>query len=378
MVILEVGRPEEEAEQTIRRAVELCEKLTVDYPMVPDYRSSLGHCLGQLGEFLRFSSRGSEAEPYLRRAAELNEKVAADSPSVALYQQRLAMSIGNLGIFLRDTDRGEEAEPLMRRTLALFERQAHEAQSVPDSESNQADAHIELGTLLARVGRAAEAEQEYRRAIALFEKLAGETPWREDRQQDVARTRQMLANFLYRGGRLVEAEHEYRQVITTMAKLVDGRYQITLAWVLATVPLAQLRDAQLAVRVAQEAVGQGQGPDRQHYLNILGVAHYRAGDWNAAIEALEKSKQLSPAGNPSGWFFLAMACYQKGEKEKAHSWYDKGVEWMDRSFQWMDKTRAQDDELWRFRAEAAVLLGVTDHLTPTAKKEENAKQRSKP
>ncbi len=130
--------------------------------------------------------------------------------------------------------------------------------------------------------------------------------------------------------------------------------------------------------MAQAAVGEGQGPESPRYWNTLGVALYRAGDWDAAIAALERSKQLGPAGNPSGWFFLAMACRQKAEEEKARSWYDKAVQWMDKNLRWMDKTRLQDDELRRFRDEAEALLGVTDHSTPTAKKEEDAsKQRPK-
>jgi hypothetical protein len=38
-----------------------------------------------------------------------------------------------------------------------------------------------------------------------------------------------------------------------------------------------------------------------------------------------------------------------GEKEKARTWYDKAV-------QWMDKYDPRDEELQRFRAEAAELL----------------------
>jgi hypothetical protein len=42
----------------------------------------------------------------------------------------------------------------------------------------------------------------------------------------------------------------------------------------------------------------------------------------------------------------------------------------------MDVNRPSDPELVIFRAEAEVLLGLTDN--PNAKKEENAKQRLKP
>ena len=59
-------------------------------------------------------------------------------------------------------------------------------------------------------------------------------------------------------------------------------------------------------------------------------------------------------------FFLAMAYWQLGDKEQARKWYGQAVAWM-------KKNRPQDEELCRFRAEAAVLLGI--HEPPTPSKE---------
>ncbi len=47
------------------------------------------------------------------------------------------------------------------------------------------------------------------------------------------------------------------------------------------------------------------------------------------------------------------AHWQLGEKEKAREWYDKAV-------QWMDNNQPANDELRRFRSEAAELLGIKD------------------
>ena len=87
--------------------------------------------------------------------------------------------------------------------------------------------------------------------------------------------------------------------------------------------------------------------------NTLGVAQYRRGDWKAAIEALTKSTELSKGGDGIDWFFLAMAHWRLGDKPAARSWYDKAV-------QWTNKNRPKDEELSRFRAEAAALLEVTE------------------
>jgi tetratricopeptide (TPR) repeat protein len=83
---------------------------------------------------------------------------------------------------------------------------------------------------------------------------------------------------------------------------------------------------------------------------ILGVVHYRAGHWKDAVAALEQSMALGRKGPIDRWFFLAMAHWRLGEKEKARAWYDQAV-------RWMDKNQPNNEELRRLRAEAANLLG---------------------
>ena len=79
-----------------------------------------------------------------------------------------------------------------------------------------------------------------------------------------------------------------------------------------------------------------------------------AGDWKAAIEALERSELLAPGRSRAfNAFFLAMAHWRLGEKDKARERYDRAVEWM-------DKNQPMNKELCRFRAEAAELLGLNE------------------
>jgi hypothetical protein len=48
-----------------------------------------------------------------------------------------------------------------------------------------------------------------------------------------------------------------------------------------------------------------------------------------------------------------MAHWQLGEKDKAREWYDRAV-------QWMDNNQPTDEELRRFRVEAAELLELKE------------------
>jgi Flp pilus assembly protein TadD len=125
--------------------------------------------------------------------------------------------------------------------------------------------------------------------------------------------------------------------------------QNNFAWFLATCPDAKHRDPARAVELAKKAVELA--PKEGGHWNTLGVAHYRAGDWKAAVEAFTKSMELRKGGDSFDWFFLAMAHWNLSEKEKARKWFDQAA-------QWMDKNAPHDEELSRFRAEAAELLGV--------------------
>ena len=120
-----------------------------------------------------------------------------------------------------------------------------------------------------------------------------------------------------------------------------------LAWALATCPDRGLRNPPRAVALAQSAVRQA--PRDGVYWNTLGVAYCRAGDWDAAHAALERSVELRAGGDSHDWFFLAMACWKRGQREQARIW-------LDRAERWMEKNRPRNRELKRFRAEAVALI----------------------
>jgi Flp pilus assembly protein TadD len=122
---------------------------------------------------------------------------------------------------------------------------------------------------------------------------------------------------------------------------------------LATCSDPKFRDPRRAVKAAKKALESA--PKRGDYWKTLAWAQYRAGDWKAAVAAMEKVKELGSPGDSIEWFLLAMAHWQLGNKDKARQWYDKAVACMERN-------KPKDGELRRFRAEAAELLGVTKEM----------------
>jgi tetratricopeptide (TPR) repeat protein len=148
--------------------------------------------------------------------------------------------------------------------------------------------------------------------------------------------------------------HQYDKAIADFSKATEAEPKTAdawcnLAWLFATCSDKRFRDTEKAVPFAQKAVELA--PANGDYWTTLAAAHYRARDWKLAIEALNKSIGLRKGGNSTDWFFLAMAHWQVGEKEKAHQWFDQAV-------QWMEKNAPQNEELCRFRGEAEELLNI--------------------
>jgi serine/threonine protein kinase/Flp pilus assembly protein TadD len=127
-----------------------------------------------------------------------------------------------------------------------------------------------------------------------------------------------------------------------------------LARLLATCPEAKLRDPARAVRLARKAVEMS--PQDGNFWNTLGVAQYRAGNWQAAIDSLTKAEALHQGGDPVDFFFLAMAHRQLGHQEQSRKRYDQAVQWQENKCKALEKDPQRGEELRRFRSEAEEVL----------------------
>jgi tetratricopeptide (TPR) repeat protein len=205
-----------------------------------------------------------------------------------------------------------------------------------------------LGPILIHTRRYEEAARVYDRFATITEGLAGDYP-EADLRVDAANARAMKVFALIQTGDRGEVEQALRQ-LEAISDRVGAAARNTLAWQLATWPDPSLRDPARAVELARKAVELR--PLASSIWNTLGAALYRAGDWSAAIEALEKSDSLEPDRYLAiNGFFLAMAHRRRGEEDQARRCYDKAAAWM-------EERQSQNDMLKRFRAEAAALMGI--------------------
>ncbi len=151
---------------------------------------------------------------------------------------------------------------------------------------------------------------------------------------------------LYQNGFYDEAFSILREGTRYDAK--DSGTLNNLARYLATCPEERLRDYDQSLKYARMAFELA--PSTDYAPRTLGVALFRKGEWDEAIEHLKIASETSSGSANYVWYFLAMCSWRLDEKEKAREWYDKAVKWTD--------SQPENSELIGFRAEATKLLGI--------------------
>jgi tetratricopeptide (TPR) repeat protein len=256
----------------------------------------------------------------LGRKSLLDEAITEFREAIRLKKDDAEAHSG-LGAVLRDKGLLDEAIAECREAIRL-KKQDHVG-------------HNNLGAALWDKGLHDEAMAEFREAVRL--------------KKDYAEAHSNLGTGLRDKGLWDEAIAEYREALRL--KPDDADDHNNLAWLLANCPDAKRRNPKQAVELAKKAVDSA--PQEGNFWDTMGVAYYRAGDWKSAVGALEKSIQLRQGGDSVDFYFIAMAHWQLGEKDKAREWYKRGAEWM-------ATNKPQDEELLGFRAEAAALLKIDD------------------
>jgi tetratricopeptide (TPR) repeat protein len=316
----------QEAEKLIRQSIEILDKLNVQHPTKVDYRRQLGWSHYVLGTTMHRQKRLADAENTLQTAISVYLKLideVSDAGSVSELKNCYSE-------FLRV--RQFKVNPSFMDPYIVVCRNAA-AQN--DNPAQKAKIYALLGWGLAMKGESAEGVDAYEEALRL--------------DPDNFTDYYDFGNALWDAGLVEKAIDAHREGIRVNPENSDVLN--SLSWRLATFPEAKFRDPPLAVELAERAVALA--PKNHGFWNTLGVARYRAGQWAAAIEALNKSIELRKEGHPEDWLFIAMAEWQLGNKGAARAFYDKSIEWI-------EQRNNTGEELERFRAEAAELLGIAE------------------
>jgi hypothetical protein len=87
------------------------------------------------------------------------------------------------------------------------------------------------------------------------------------------------------------------------------------------------------------------------YWNTLGAAYYRAGDFTAAVAALDHASSCDNGGQVFNHVFLAMAHAGLGDQEQSRRWLDLAIHEKEKDY-------PGHSELTRFCSEARSLVAV--------------------
>jgi serine/threonine protein kinase/Flp pilus assembly protein TadD len=302
-----------QAEKDYKQAQVFFEKLVAAWPQVPRYQARLGMTIDRLGQFER--QRGNlQTARHLTEGAIQHQKAALDA----------SRNNFTYGIGLQ-----EQCRHLAYILLELGDH-AGAARAADDSSHAVPRCPVgDIGAMLILYSCAPLAER--------------------DTDLTPPGRRALARKYLTQAAQIGHQAANTCQMPAFAG--LDAKFGNNIAWFFSACPDPRYRDPALAVELAQKATQRE--PQNACFHNTLGLAHYRNGEYQAAIQALNRAIELSGGNQTMDWLFLAMAEWQAGDKELARRHFQRGLQ-----------RRTKDEEICRFRAEAAALLGLPYDGTP--------------
>ncbi len=187
--------------------------------------------------------------------------------------------------------------------------------------------YLNRGFAYAELDRWADARADYERGIRL------ETQTQGDHAVPMGFRYQLALTHL--GG---DDRDGYRKVCASLierfGRTPDADAGYFVAWTCSVAPDA-VTDFDRVVALAEKALAAD--PENASYLNSLGAALYRKGDFKQAAERLKAAVAMQDAAKTAGKevfsspvyprLFLALAFVQLGDTAEAKKWLDDGVKW---------------------------------------------------
>lgn len=316
---MEIALYRHEAEQMYRRAIDILDKLTANYPTFPDYQFDLAITRHNLGWLHNQLGKPALAEAEFRRALPRLERLVEAFPNIVNYRSTLGGLLHHWALLLVQRGDLSRARPMLERAVSL------QQEAVKSSPRNQTyrerlgEAYALLAETLLRLGKH---EPAARTGHKIAKSFRGD--WQRlfvaskifIRSTEAVRQDKRLSPGVRAalGDKYAsEAKSFLRKAADQIQKDPEG--QNTLAWFLVTAMNPRFRDAHQGRKLARLAVAGA--PKRGNLWITLAVAEYRLGNWQAAIDGLEKAIKLRGAVGPTEAFFLAMCHWQQGRTKEA-------------------------------------------------------------
>jgi serine/threonine protein kinase/Flp pilus assembly protein TadD len=288
---------------------------------------SLASAASELGAFYLESGRFAEAERELEEAQELFARCSNDfvrkHPDIMARLGEHFVASGNLNCGIL---RPDSAERFFRDAIAMSEELVQRFKPFRWGQTIRAKAYEGLSNALLAMDRIQDAEQAMRASLREWQQLDNIDDAVRDVHADLAWSQIRMGQLLWWTGRHTAAGELFGMVRNRLEELLSAdpsirAYQLPLAVLLTTCPDDRLRDAERSIELAEVALHREDGSSWQ----LLGVAYYRAGKLQRAIDALDRSVGIWNGGDAFNWAVLAMAHAQLGNEQKARQSFDKFV-----------------------------------------------------
>jgi serine/threonine protein kinase len=286
-----------EAEATYRQILELRQQLP-QHRQTPDHLNTVAGVTCNLGTLTVERGRLAEAEPLFREAISMQEKVVALKPGFSPYADDLYKFRWNLVDLLVRQGNHAEASAAAEQLLKQF--------------PNWLQAHFEAADLLLRCAELAD------RGLAGHHRGDGRA---ESAEQNVPVPLSGDTAQRYRAAA--------RHLIAISEHATDRNPEALgfFAWFLLTCRDKSFCDPARALALAE--AGLAESPRHELLHQVRGMALYRLGQYQAAIDAIGQSAAPTGKTDVVGTLFLAMSHWQLGNQKEAKEWYARGVDWFD-------------------------------------------------
>jgi tetratricopeptide (TPR) repeat protein len=351
---LETGRFADAA-NSYREALKLFASMPPKLALEPLMRDEQGKVHDNLGVILIISDSLQDAETQIHKGIKVRESLLALAPNEPRYQDDLGQSKAHLGVILAKRGEAQSARRLFEQAIELGQN------ALKADPRYQAARHHLRGSRKALAVLLLD-QRDYVALGATSEDLLRDySP--DDQSDTLMEAAANLAECAYLAmddqplppdGRKDSALPYARRALEIFQKAAENKKSnaatINLAWFRLTCPIAELCDADEAMRLARDLTKRS--PERGSSWSILGAACYYSADLKGAVSAIQKARTLDKQFDGVCDFIAAMANWKLGDKQGARSCFVRAQNWMN-----TNKTTAQHR---RIRSQAAALMGLPD------------------
>jgi tetratricopeptide (TPR) repeat protein len=199
------------AAQPLETARELLQKLSAEFPVVPQYSQELASVLYNLGLAATNASRTDDAIATYEQAIRVLEPLRSRFPGIPALRQKLALTHVTASAALANKAPAE-AETSLRKAIDELSAVLTQFPDVPEYKINLGHGHYQLAILLLSRGQPVSAVAEAERALGLHKQVLTENAGAGSSRAHVVRDLGVLGHALFAAGRFTDAQDAARQL----------------------------------------------------------------------------------------------------------------------------------------------------------------------